>query len=217
MKIISFLCAFLLLSVNPVLAISSIDVNVIKEAQNYGKIKAQDQLKDFLLPWISYEEKAVKLDETAEHTYLYTAFLLMATDSREKTLNGQSASLVDSERILADYTNLLSFSTVLFGTEENFAQNANVILKQDKKMIKAYQVNMPIHAEKISKDKTPTVDQASAVDKMPVLDKVPLVYKGQCYFYFIEKEIDVNSPITLVITTSDKLEHVFYFDMAKIK
>ncbi|WP_378952105.1 hypothetical protein [Pelosinus sp. sgz500959] len=198
-KIISLLCAFFLLSVNPVLAISSIDVNVIREAQSYGKIKAQDQLKDFLLPWISYEEKAVKLDETAEHAYLYTAFLLMATDSREKSLNGQSVSLLDSERILADYTNLLSFSVALFGEKQDFAQNANVILKQNNKIIKAYQVNIPVDAEKISKD------------------EIPSVYKGQCYFYFVEKDIDLDSPISLVISTSDKKEHIFYFDMAKIR
>ncbi len=199
MKIISLLCAFLLLSVTPVLAIASIDVNVIREAQNYGKTKAQEPLRDFLLPWISYEEKAIKLDEAAEHAYLYTAFLLMATDSREKSLNGQSVTLLDSERILADYTNLLSFSISLFGDREEFVQNANVILKQGKKNIIAYQANMPVQAEKISKD------------------EVPPVYKGQCYFYFIEKDIDLDSPIKLVITTDDKKEHAFYFDMAKIK
>lgn len=199
MKIICVLCAFLFLSINPVLAISSIDVNVIREAQSYGKTKAQDPLKDFLLPWISYEEKAVKLDETAEHAYLYTAFLLMATDSREKSLSGQSVSLLDSERILADYTNLLSFSVALFGNQQDFAQNAQVVLKQAKKTIKAYQVNIPLQAEKISKEEGSSL------------------YKGQCYFYFMETDLDLDSPITLVITTSDRKEHAFYFDMAKIK
>ena len=198
-KIISLLCAFLLLSINPVLAISSINVDVIREAQSYGKVKAHDQLKDFLLPWISYEEQSVKLDETAEHAYLYTAFLLMATDSREKSLNGQSVTLLDSERILADYTDLLSFSVALFGDKQDFTQNASVILKQDKKIIKAYQANIPTHGEQISKE-----------EGRPV-------YKGQCYLYFIEKDIDLTSPIRLVVTTQDKKEHTFYFDMEKIK
>lgn len=198
-KIISLTCAFLLLFAGQVWAVSSISVETIKEAQDYGRMNAQHHLKDFLLPWISYEEKAVNLDETAEHAYLYTSFLLMATDAREKTLNGQNVSLLDSERVLADYTELLSFSIVLFGNKEEFAQNAQVVLKQGKKVIKAYQINVPLHGESISQD-----------GGQPV-------YKGQCYFYFLEKDIKLDSPVVLAITTSDKKQHSFYFDMSKIK
>lgn len=198
-KIISLTCAFLLLFAGQVLAVSSISVETIKEAQDYGRMNAQHHLKDFLLPWISYEEKAVNLDDTAEHAYLYTSFLLMATDAREKTLNGQNVSLLDSERVLADYTELLSFSMVLFGNTEEFAQNAKVVLKQGKKNIKAYQVNVPLQAESISQD-----------GGQPV-------YKGQCYFYFLEKDIKLDSPVILAVTTNDKKQHSFYFDMTKIK
>lgn len=198
-KIISLTCAFLLLFVSQVWAVSSINVETIKEAQDYGKMKAQYHLKEFLLPWISYEEKAVNLDDTAEHAYLYTAFLLMATDAREKTLNGQNVSLLDSERILADYTELLSFSMVLFGDKEDFIKNAHVVLKQGKKVIKAYQVNIPLSAENITKD-----------------EGQPL-FKGQCYFYFLEKDIQLEAPIVLSVTTSDKKQHSFYFDMSKTK
>ena len=202
-KIISLICAFLLLVISPVGAVSAINsainIETIKEAQDYGKINAQRNLKDFLLPWISYEEKAVNLDDTAEHAYLYTAFLLMATDARERTLNNQTISLLDSERVLADYTESLSFSTILFGNKEDFVQKAQVVLKQDKKIIKAYQINIPASAENISKD-----------------PGQPL-FKGQCYFYFLEKDIKLDAPIILSITTSDKKQHSFYFDMLKIK
>lgn len=198
-KIISLTCAFLVLFISQVFAVSSITVETIKDAQDYGKINAQLHWEEFLLPWISYEEKAVNLDETAEHAYLYTAFLLMATDAREKTLNEQNVSLFDSERILTDYTELLSFSMVLFGDKEDFMKNAHVVLKQGKKMIKAYQVNIPLSTENIAKD-----------GGQPV-------FKGQCYFYFLEKEIQLDKPIILAITTRDKKQHSFYFDMPKIK
>jgi len=198
-KIISLTCALLVLLVSHALAISSIDAKIIKEAQDYGKSKAQYQLEDFLLPWISYEEKAVKLNDTAEHAYLYTAFLLMATDAREKSLDGQSVSLLDSKRVVADYTELLSFSIVLFGEQQDFVQNARLILKQDNKFIKAYQVNMPPNAEENAND-----------------EGQPL-FKAQCYLYFLEKDIKLDAPVTLSITTSDKKEHSFYFDLVKIK
>ena len=198
-KIISLTCAFFVLFMSQVLAVSSINVETIKEAQDYGKVNAPLHFNEFLLPWISYEEKAVVLDDAAEHAYLYTAFLLMATDSREKTLNGQNVSLLDSERILADYTELLSFSVVLFGDKEDFLKNSTVLLTQGKKVNKAYQVNMPLLADNIGKN-----------------GGQPL-FKGQCYFYFLEKNIQLDGPIILSVTTSDKKQHSFYFDMSKIK
>ena len=198
-KIISLTCAFLVLLVGHVLAMSSIDAQTIKEAQDYGKSNAQHQLQDFLLPWISYEEQAVKLNDTAEHAYLYTPFLLMATDAREKSLNGQSVSLLDSQKVVADYTDLLSFSIILFGEQQDFMQNARLILKQDTKVIKAYQVNLPQNSEGIAND-----------------EGQPL-FKAQCYLYFLEKDIELDEPVTLFIITSDNKEHYFYFDLVKIR
>lgn len=198
-KIISLLCTFLLLFVSPALAISHIDRELIKEAQDYGKNMKHLPLEDFLRPWISYEEKAATLNESAEHAYLYTSFLLLATDAREKSLNGQVVSHADSERILTDYTELLSFSVVLLGEKQDFAQNANIVIKQGNKAIKAYQINIPANAEKVSND-----------------GGQPL-FAAQCYCYFSEKRIELDSPITLSITTADKKKHLFYFDLAKVK
>jgi hypothetical protein len=180
-------------------AVALVNNETIKEAQDYGIVNAQRNFKEFLVPWVSYEEKSVKLDDAAEHAYLYTPFLLMATDAREKTLNGKSISLLDSQRILTDYADSLTFSLVLFGNKENFAQNARVTLKQDQREIAAYQINMPAAAENVSKD-----------------GGQPL-FKGQCYFYFQEKDMNLDAPVILSITTSDKKEHSFYFDMSKIK
>jgi hypothetical protein len=198
-RIFSLIVILFCLLVSQAFAISPINLEVIKEAQEYGKTQAQSQLKDFLLPWMSYEEKAVKLDDTAERSYLYTSFLLMATDAREKSLNGHVVKILDSENILSDYSGLLSFSTVLYGDKQDFMKSASVTLKQDKKVVKAYQVIVPPNAEKIS------------------MDGEQNGFTVQCYFYFLEKDIRSNNPIILSITTNDKKEHNFYFDMAKIK
>lgn len=199
MRIIGLTVSLCLLLVSQAFAITPINLEVIKEAQEYGKAQGQNQLKDFLLPWVSYEEKAAKLNDAAEHSYLYTAFLLIATDAREKTLNGHVVNLLDSEGILTEYTGLLSFSTVVYGDKPGFMKNASVVLKQDKKVVKAYQVMVPPNPEKISRDGG------------------QIEFMAQCYFYFLEKDIIPNNPIILSITTNDKKEHSFYFDMAKIK
>ncbi|AIF51946.1 hypothetical protein [Pelosinus sp. UFO1] len=199
MRFFTLTVIFLLLSFSQAFAISPVNIDVIKEAQDYGKSNAQNQLKDFLLPWMSYEEKAIKLNDTAERSYLYTSFLLIATDAREKNLLGRNVTALDSESILADYSGLLSFSTVLFGGKQDFTQNANVVLKQAGKEIKAYQVVIPSKAEKNTGESGQNT------------------FTAQCYFYFIEKDIVLDIPIILLIKTNDKIEHSFYFDIAKIK
>lgn len=180
-------------------AISPINNDVIKEAQEYGQMDVHRQLDDFLLPWLSYEEKAEKLDKSAEHAYLYTPFLLIATDAREKNLNGKKVNLADSKRILDNYVGTISFSVVLLGKNENFGQNANVVLKQNKKVIKTYEAVIPPKGEK-------TIWRSGKT-----------LFRLQCYFYFLEKNIACDKPMILSIVTNDKKQHNFYFSAADIK
>ncbi len=199
MKFFVLTVIFSLLLVSQTLAISSINLEVIKEAQDYGKLKAKSPMQDFLLPWTSYEEKAIKLNNTAERSYLYTSFLLIAADAKERSLNDHNISIMDSEGVLEDYSGLLSFSTVLFGDKEDFAKDSSVVIKQDKNVVKAYQMITPAQGEKVYRDKGQTT------------------FTAQCYFYFLDKEILPDIPIILSITTNDKKEHNFYFDQMKIK
>jgi len=198
MRLILTVIFFLMLG-DKVYAISPTTIDVIKEAQYYGQMHMHSQLNDFLRPWISYEEKADRLNETAEHAYLYTPFLLIATDAREKGLNGQKIELLDGKRIVNDYAGTLSFSVVLFGTESEFGRNATVMLKQGEKVITPYQVAIPLNAEK-----TTRYSKKSA-------------YKIQCYFYFFDKKVDFDKPMILSIVTGDKKEHHFYFVTTNVK
>jgi len=199
MRFFALTVIFSLLFASQTLAMSSINLEVIKEAQDYGKLKMKNSLQDFLLPWMSYEEQAIKLNDTAERSYLYTYFLLIAADAREKSLNGRNITIVDSEGVLENYSGLLSFSTVLFGDKEDFAKDSSVVIKQDKNMVKAYQMIIPAEAEKVYRDKGQTA------------------FTAQCYFYFSEKDILPEIPIILSIVTNDNKEHKFYFDPMKIK
>lgn len=190
---------FLILISRPAFAISPMNIAVIGEAQSYGKTNAHIKLEDFLLPWISYEEKTPRLNELSERAYLYTHYLLIATDAREKKLNGMSPELEDSEKILTNYNGFLTFSVSLYGTQLKFAKNAVVELKQGNTTIKAQQVTIPAAAEKVLK----------GTDKP--------IFRSQCYFYFSTKEIAYDKPIVLSIVTNDQKKHNFYFDFAHIK
>jgi hypothetical protein len=198
-KLLGFIFIFLVLVSKTVFAISPMNIAVINEAQSYGKTNAHVKLEDFLLPWISYEEKTPKLNEFSEHAYLYTNFLLIATDAREKSLNGLNPQLDDSEKILTNYNGFLTFSVMLYGTEPKFAQGAVVELKQGNNTIKAQQVTIPAVAEKVLKSS----------------DKP--TFRLQCYFYFSSKDIVYDKPIILSIVTKDQRTHSFYFDFAHIK
>jgi hypothetical protein len=198
-KITGFIFVFLILVSKSVFAISPMNLAVIEEAQTYGKTHAQVKLEEFLLPWISYEEKTPRLNESSERAYLYTNFLLIATDAREKSLNGLKPQLEDSEKILTNYNGFLTFSVMLYGTQPKFAQSAIVELKQGNTTIKAQQITIPDSAEKALKSS----------------DKP--TFRSQCYFYFATKGIAFDKPITLSIVTKDQKNHNFYFDFAHIK
>lgn len=201
MPLVRILCwtlSLLLLCSGPVYAIAPISSEIIKQAQDYGVGHATDSLAEFLQPWISYEEKADRLDETTERAYLYTTFLLLATDAREKKAGGKPVLHSDSERIITDYSGTLSFSVTLFGKNPAFIKGATAVLKQNKKTIKAYQVTAPQEAEKCT----------WLASKL---------YMAQSYFYFSEEDIDLTKPVILSVTANDKQERKFYFDLAKVK
>lgn len=195
-----WMTVLMLLLQGPALAMKPIDADAIFEAQQYGKQGAKMVLADFLGPWTAYEEKAVALDTTAERAYLYTPFLLLAANARDKTLKAQPVSLEDSQPILIDYAGMLSFSAVLLGRTPQFAQKMNVRLLQDKKEIAVYQSNTPAQAEK-----------SAAANGSGEL------FYAQCYFYFLEKNVDLTKPLVLSITTTDNTERRFFFDLVKMQ
>lgn len=190
---------FLLLSVSlSANAIALINKDVILEAQDYGIKRKQLQLTEFLHPWLAYEEQASVINETTERAYLYTPFLLLANDARDKARSKQSVQLADSEKILADYAGCLVFSITINGNTENFNDNVQVVIRQDKKIIKPYH----------------------AVPNTPVKTSWPQgepQYSAYSYFYFHDQEISSAKPITLVVTTKDKHERRFYFELPNFK
>ncbi len=200
MKLIAgILSLFILLSVPlSTSAISLVNRDIILEAQDYGIKRKQLPLTDFLLPWLVYEEQAAILNETTERAYLYTPFLLLANDARDKARSKQPVQLADSEKILSDYAGCLVFSITINGNTENFSDGAQVIINQDKKKIKPYHAvtNLPV--------------------KTPWFPGEPQ-FTSHTYFYFQDRELVLGKPATLVLTTKDKHERRFYFDLSKFK
>lgn len=199
MRTICLVLSLVLVLSSQVSAVSSINLDVIKQAQSYGTSKAQADYSTFLAPWMSFEERAPKLDEFAERAYLYTPFLLIAIDARDKVSRGEKVEVEDSNKTLQDYSGYIIFSAVLFGGDASFAQGASAMVKQDKKVIKVTQATIPDEA----------VKTAGPGGKS--------LYMAQCYFYFKEKELFMNNPGMLVVSTQDKREHRFYFNIPQIK
>lgn len=200
MKLIAgILSLFILLSVPfSTSAISLVNRDVILEAQEYGIKCKQLPLTDFLNPWLVYEEQAAILNEKTERAYLYTPFLLLATDAREKARSKQPVHLADSEKVLADYAGCLVFSITINGNTDSFSNGVQLFINQDKKKIKPYHavINSPV--------------------KTPWLPNEPQ-FTTHTYFYFNDKDLVLSKPITLVLTTKDKHERRFFFDLSKFK
>lgn len=182
----------------PAGAISLINKDVILEAQDYGVKRKRLVLTDFLAPWRVYEEMAPILNETTEKAYLYTPYLLIANDARDKVRSNQPVELADSEKILADYAGCLVFSITTNGKSANFIDGMRVTIRQGKKVIKPYHAvtNQPV--------------------KAPWFPDEPQ-YVAHSYFYFSDKDIIATKPIILTVTTKDKQERRFYFDLVNFK
>ncbi|WP_373325893.1 hypothetical protein [Sporomusa paucivorans] len=179
-------------------AIALVNRDVILEAQEYGIKRKQLPLTEFLHPWIVYEEQAAILNETTERAYLYTPFLLLANDARDKARSKKTVQLADSEKILADYAGCLVFSITINGSTENFSNGIQATIKQDKKTLKPYHavINSPV--------------------KTPWFPGEPK-FTTHTYFYFNNREVQLNKPVTVVLTTKDKKERRFYFDLSNFK
>ncbi|BBB93019.1 MAG TPA: hypothetical protein PKA28_01710 [Methylomusa anaerophila] len=188
----------LLIGHNMSWAISPINQTVIKDAQKYGMSNIQKPLTDFLLPWVAYEEQANILNATTESAYLYTPYLLIAADARDKALNQQTVKLTDTEKILSDYAGYLVFSVTLYSDGPSFMDDYQIILRQEKTTLKPYQ------------------SLTNPVVKSPWHPQNPQ-FMSQCYFYFSQKTVNLTKVVSLILITGDKREHRFHFDLSKIK
>lgn len=195
MRVFSLALLFVFAVVHTAFAIAPINMLSIRQAQLYGSSQAKEELFSFLKPWMAYEERARKLNEEAERAYLFTPFLLIAMDAREKKLHNLPVALADSEKIITDYLDTLSFSVKVYGAKQEFSKNSTAVLVQGDKTVKAWSNAAPESAEPSGADK----------------------FSAQCYFYFDEKAIDPKAPVTLVVTTGDKWQHKFYFELSTIK
>lgn len=193
MKVFISMLLMMLVTYSQVFAIAPLNEKTIKEAQKYGIDNAKVSLGTFLKPWLSYEETSTKLDDSAEMAYVYTTYLLIATDARDNRINNKKVEVQDSEKIIVDYIDTLSFSIKLLGDNAGFAQSLVAVIEQGDNSIKAVKVlpQTAIYNEKTKK------------------------YMVQGFVYFKEDNIDINKPIKLVVGTNDN-KHCFYFDLAKV-
>jgi hypothetical protein len=195
----------LLLMSNPVGAVRPMDAELVKEAQEFGRVHIDSPLKDFLQPWTVVEEKSDPLSDKAEIARLYTPFLLIAADARDKMINGGTVNIADSQKILADYAGYITLSVLLYGAEPNFIQDAYAVITQGGKIIKAVQFQMP------------TVAQRSIYPSDADADADANAFVAQGYLYFQDTDISVDNTALLTVVTGDKREHRYYLDLEKLR
>ena len=194
MKIFISILLMMFFTYNQVFAIAPLNEQSITAAQKYGIDNSKINLGLFLKPWLSYEETSSKLDETAETAHIYTSYLLIATDAKETTLKNKKVTLQDSEKVIIDYNDILSFSIKVSGENDIFAQNLVAIIVQGDNVVKSVKI-IPQAVSYNEKNKK---------------------YSAGSFVYFKESSIEIDKPIKLIISTSDNKKHCFYFDLAKI-
>lgn len=177
-------------------AVANVAGDMISKAQQYGIVYAKKSTQDFLRPWTAYEEEAMTITEQSERAYIYTPYLLIASDARERQNNNQAITLNTSKEILKNYDNTLTFQVILYGSQVDFANGISATLVQGSTVKTAYQQLVPQSAEALSDSKQ---------------------YSVKCYFYFDEKGLDLKTPVTLKVIKKDAFEKKFYFSLAKVR
>lgn len=195
MKKLFLLMFIVFFSTNQAFAVAPINEDTINKAQLYGTSQSSAAIQEFFRPWTAYEEKAENLVE-AESACVFTPFLLFASNARDKALKGEKPSLEDSEQIITDYCDVLSFKVQLNGKTAEFSKNSRAFLKQGKNILPALHSLVPQNA---------------------VQSDSKAVFSMQGFFYFEDQKIDKEKPVILIILTGDNIEHRFYFDLKRIK
>lgn len=190
------LVLLLLLTTNQVFAIAPVNTVTIQAAQDYGRRQTNLPYAAFMAPWTSFEEKATKLDDSAEHAHIFTPYILVASDAREKALNGMPIPLEQSEKALAQYDGYLVFSITLHANNPASFSQLTAALLQDKKAFSPYY-------------------QSSASMKQMTIDDKTFT-DARFYLYFIDKHVLRDKPVVIVITDSAKQTHSFFFDLDKV-
>lgn len=193
MRAISLIIVFCLALGGYAQAIAPVNADSIKAAVEYGQARIDLPLAEFFLPWTVFEEKAAKLDETAERAHLYTPFLLLAADARDKAIAGRTAGAGDAEAVLNDYGGYIIFGISLFGFEPDFADKVTVTLRQGKRTVKARNVTLlPVEEP----------------------DRPEPLFNRQGYVYFRCREVKTDKPATLVVVAADGRSRSFSFNLA---
>ncbi|MBP3400565.1 MAG: hypothetical protein J6K70_02220 [Selenomonadales bacterium] len=175
-------------------AVANTTNDMVAKAQQYGIVYAKKSTQDFLKPWTTYEEEAISLTEHTERAYIYTPYLLIASDAREKQNDNKTISLADSKGLLKDYEKTMTFQVILYGKKADFAQGITATITQGKTVKKAYQMIVPDKAETVSEGQ----------------------YCAQCYFYFDEEDLALNQSIVLNVAKKDGTKKKFNFALAQI-
>jgi hypothetical protein len=195
-KKITVAAILLVLLASQALAMSPVDTLVIKDAQEYGRRMALENYSTFMAPWTAFEEKAQKLNDFTEHAYIFTPYIIVASDAREQALKNQVSRIENSEQALAQYNGFLVFSVDLYAQEPASLEKLTVKLIQGQRVIPTYYVNPA---------------KKSRVD---VNGK--LMVSTQYYLYFEDKAILRNKPVILHITDRSDRMRSFFFDLGKI-
>ena len=176
---------------------------MIREAQEYGAGKASADAETFLAPWRTYEDNVGKLDADSERAYFYSPYLLIAADSREKTIQNKKVTLEDAEKVLNDYQGCAVIAVFLVGSDSYFPAGATVHIMQAGRQVPVYRRLVPDKAGKLSADTT------------DVLGSEPR-YSAKCFFYIQTAVLEFTRPLTIKIEAGDGARN-FFFDLAKIK
>ncbi|HWQ61828.1 MAG TPA: hypothetical protein VN521_05920 [Negativicutes bacterium] len=195
MRIIALTIAVVMFATGLALAVAPVTAETVMAAQDFGRERADFPLAAFLQLWTVYEERAARLDDTAERACLYTPFLLIAADARDRTAAGGAVAAGDADKVLSDYAGYVIFGVTLVGDRADFAGKYTASLRQGRKYVRPSLVRAP---------------------PPPAADGSP-PYRVQVYFYFPAQDVATDRSATLTVAAADKRQRFFSVHFGELR
>ncbi len=194
MRILLIIISILVLATHSVVAVSPSNNNLISEAQRFGKLQVNNP--DFFIPWTVYEEKSETLNESAEQAILYTPFLLVAADTKNRIHHDQNYTIGNAIKTLNDYSGFFVFDVILLSKDKTFINNIQSTLQQEKTVVQAYH---PSYGE------------------LEIFNSPNGLFRVHVYLYFLQNEFYQDCPVRLIVRMDDNRTRTFYFDLGRIQ
>lgn len=125
---------------NTVFAMESVDLEMVKDAQNFGVMNVSKTANELEMPWTFFNALNKQKKDNSEKIIIYTPYLVTALDAQNKTKSGALINEKYGLVLAENYKDILVVGAMLNSKIRLEPNDLKIKAKQDDKIIAPYYV-----------------------------------------------------------------------------